>query len=128
MALFSKIKEGFKKMIVAGGNDGKVTGGDYMGYGVTIVNKQYFIEGKTYVGVTPLKKDTVIFGCIGKENYMFGKEDVAEFQTIESHATWSSGNAVKKGNRYKIIFKDGKSSIINIVADSTSEIESIFLL
>ena len=128
MGIFSKIKEGFKKMLIAGGNDGKVTGGDYAGYGVTLVNKEYYTEGKSYAGVTPLKTDTVIFGCLGKENYIFGKEEVADFQTIESHATWSSGNTVKKGNRYKSVFKDGKTSIVNIVANSTSQIEAIFLL
>ena len=127
MGLFSKIKQVFKQMLVAGGNDGKVTGGDYLGYGVTLVNKKNFVEGKSYVGVTPLRKDTVIFGCMGKENFMFDKEEVAEFQTIENNARWGSGNTVKVGNRYKIIFKDGKTSIVSIVANSTSEIETIFL-
>ena len=128
MGIFSKIKQGFKNLLVAGGNDGKVTGGDYIGYGVTIVNKQNFIEGKSYAGVTPLKKDAVIFGCLGKDNYIFGKEDVDDFQNIECHAKWSSGNSVKEGNRYKIKFKDGKTSIVSIVANSTGEIETIFLL
>ena len=128
MGFFSKIKDGFKKMLIAGGNDGKVTGGDYMGYGVTLVNKEYYTAGKKYVGVTPLKKDTVIFGCMGKESFMFGKDVVKDFQTVESHAIWNSGNTVKRGNRYKIVFKDGKTSIVNIVANSTSEIEAILAL
>ena len=126
MGLFSKIKKGLKKLILVSGNSGRVTGGDYVGYGVSCVVKSVFESDKSYVG-QKIPCDAVVMACLGKENVIFGKKDIQSFEMIQSNARWTHGNQPKIGNRYKIVFLDGKSSIINIVANGTSEFEAIFI-
>lgn len=105
-----------RKLLINAGSDGRVTGGDYLNYGVSLARMD---DGSTKIA----------FGRSGQEPFYFDKNDVQEFTTLETGARWSdSGNNLKVGNRYKVVFKNGKASIMSIVANSVSEIEGLFIL
>ena len=98
---------------------GQVTGGEYNRYTVNLV--------KNKDGEQVLK-----FAMLSKPDILISKADVREFATLESGAQWiqGSGSGAKRclGNRYKLITKDGKSAIFNVLANYTGQIESLFLL
>ena len=98
---------------------GQVTGGEYNRYTVNYVKN----EDGEYV----LK-----FAMLSKPNILISKDDVAEFTTLETGANWiqGSGSGAKRclGNRYKIVTKDGKSAIFNVLANYTGKVESLFIL
>lgn len=98
---------------------GEVTGGEYNRYSVNLIKDK---EGKQFLK----------FSMLSKPDVLISKADVREFATLESGATWvrGSGSNAKRclGNRYKLVTVDGKSAIINILANYTGQVESLFIL
>lgn len=98
---------------------GEVTGGEYNRYSVNLTKDK---DGKQFLKLSMLSKPDVLIS----------KADVREFTTLESGAQWvhGSGNNAKRcvGNRYKLVTVDGKGVIINILANHTGQVESLFIL
>lgn len=90
---------------------GVVTGSDF--------NGGYLATGRKN-GVPAL----AIFGH-GEEDYLFTKDDVKEFGVYEQNARFLIDNNAKIGNKYRILFKDGKSAIFNVPAGDCAKVEAI---
>lgn len=98
---------------------GTVSGGEYNRYTVNSI--------KTENGEDGLK-----LAMLGKQDVILTKANVREFITLETGAKWTSGSGSNQkiclGNRYKVVTNEGKSAIINILANYTSKVEAIFIL
>ena len=91
---------------------GIVTGSDFGGGYVCMAHK----DGKSALAI--MKS--------GQEDYIFVKEDVAEFSTFETNIKFLVDREPKIGNKYRVVFKDGKSAILTVAAAHCSVIENLF--
>ena len=118
MGFLDKAKGFFKAAMNSASSSGTVTGGDYARYNVNLST----VNGQTKMTLTML----------GKPDVEISKENVKEFTTMETGAKWvtgsGSGQRTCLGNRYKVVMKDGKSFIMNVLANYTSKVEALFIL
>lgn len=93
-------------------NIGAVTGGDF-GKGCYLA---------------PAKKDgrqaLLIYSPL-REDFVFDKSDVTEFSLMESGVRFAIDNKPCIGNKYRIVFKNGQSGILNVMANNCSIIENV---
>ena len=82
--------------------------------------------GTGYV-VAAHKDGAVALGFMvkGKEDYIFAKNDINEISSLGSNVSFTVDGNLKVGNKYRIVFKDGRSAIICIVLAECSKVESI---
>ena len=91
---------------------GIVTGSDFAGGELAMAHK----DGVQGLGI--VRK--------GQEDYIFIKSDIAEFSKFETDIKFFIGSDPKIGNKYRVVFKDGKSAILCIPAAQCSIIENLF--
>lgn len=78
--------------------------------------------------LSPSKKDgapvLMLYG-VGKDDYIFNKGDVKELSIIESNTTLVLDGKRYIGNKYRIVFNDGKSTLLSIPVANCSKLESV---
>ncbi|MBQ4098337.1 MAG: hypothetical protein IJC72_03415 [Clostridia bacterium] len=114
MGILDKIKGFLKAQASKPVIIGKVTGGDFPNYLVLLARGD---EGNK----------VFLKAYDGRPDVDLNKNIVKEFTTLQNGAVWRSGDKSVIGNRYKIVFNDGKGVIINVANNHTGEIEGIFL-
>ena len=66
----------------------------------------------------------VIYG-VGKQDYIFNKNDIKEFKVIESGTFKNFGNQTLMITKYSVVFNDGKSAILSVPVGNSSTIEKV---
>lgn len=78
--------------------------------------------------LSPAKKDgmpaLMIYG-VKTDDYIFNKADVKEFQLLESSAMLILDGKRYVGNKYKIVFRDGKNALLNVPVASCQKVETV---
>ena len=78
--------------------------------------------------LSPTKKDNMpalmIYG-VGKNDYIFNKADVKEFSIIETGTILVLDGKRYTGNKYRIVFNDGKSALLSIPSGNCQKIEQV---
>ena len=78
--------------------------------------------------VATAKKDglpALLIWGFGKKDYVFNKNDIKEANLISGGAGYNFGGQIRVANKYRIVFNDGKSVILDIPVASSSKIERI---
>lgn len=106
----------FKNLILRSmANSGWVTGGAHQPDAIIITKEKgaSMASGLMFLGVS--------------KSVEFKKSDIASITVAETNARHKNGSNDYVGCRYKISFKDGETSIVFIVADRTSEFETLMV-
>ncbi len=89
------------------------------------------VSGSDFSGcfLNKTKKDgapaLLIYG-FGKEDFIFNKGDVKEITILESGSVVGvSSQSVYVGSKYKVVFNNGKTAILNIPAANCKNIEEV---
>ena len=78
--------------------------------------------------ISTAKKDgrpaLIIYGT-GKEDFLFDKSDVKEFSVIETNTLLIMENKRFSGNKYRIVFHNGKSAVLSIPTKDCAKVEEV---
>ncbi len=78
--------------------------------------------------LAPAKKDghpALLIYSPFREDFVFDKSDITEFKLLESGVPFGIDGKSYVGNKYRIVFKNGQSGILNVVANRCSVIENV---
>lgn len=90
---------------------GNVTGSDFSHCYISVAKK----DGRPAL---------VIYGT-GKEDFLFDKSDVKEISILETNTTLILENKRYVGNKYRIVFNNGKSALLSIPANGCARLEEV---